>query len=414
MNRLRQAWIVLRKELRETSRDRRTLWTALVLAPIGAPVLFAVMMNLGIERGRSNADEPVQVAVAGASRAPELVAFLAGAGAQVLDLEPGAAVAPADVPAPPTPSPDPGEALARSAVQHHVARVALVIGRDFGARLREGRAAPVALIADSSDHKAEAARARVARWLAAYAGQIGAMRLQARGLDPALASALSIDEVDTATPAARALLMLGMLSYFILLATLVGGLHVAIDMTAGERERGSLESLLTLPVARSTLLAGKLAAACAFMVLALAITLAAFAVALPFVGLESLGMRANFTPSVVLRIFLVVLPFVPVGAALLTLVASFTRSYREAQTWLSFVLLVPTLPIVFASLYQIDLKPAYLLVPSLGQHLLITTLLRDEGLSARLWLLSAGASTVLAALLAWLALRLWRRESLLG
>lgn len=407
MRRVSQFLTIFAKEVRETLRDRRTLWTSLILAPIGAPILFAVMMSLGIERGRNGDQETVVVAVAGAAEAPELVTFLRSAGADVLDLDPGAGGG-ADARLPRT------EDVVRSALKHHLARVVVVIGPEYGKRLREGRPAPVSVYADSSDHKGERVRTRVARWLSAYGASIGAMRLQVRGLDPQLAAALVVDEVDVATPATRALLMLGMLSYFILLATLIGGLHVAIDMTAGERERGSLESLLTLPVSRATVLYAKLTAAAAFMALALAITLAAFGLALPFVGLESLGMRANYTPAVALRIFAVVLPFVPVGAALQTLVASFTRSYREAQTWLSVVLLVPTLPIVFASLYQVEPRPAYMLVPSLGQHLLITTLLRDEGLSLRLWLLSAAACAVLATLLTAVALRLWRRESLLG
>ncbi len=404
MRRLAQLWTVFRKEVLETARDRRTLWTALILGPIGAPLLFAAMMNLGIERGQSGQNEPVRVAVVGAAHAPGLVAFLASAGAELVDLDARAGAVPGAAPA----------EVARAALRKKLARVVLVVDPDYGREWRGARPAPLAVVSDSSDHKAEAARSRVLRWLNAYGARIGALRLQARGVNPELVSPLAVDEVDLATPATRALLMLGMLSYFILLATLVGGLHIAIDMTAGERERGSLESLLTLPVGRATLLFGKLLAACAYMTLALAITLTAFSLALPLVGLESLGMRANFGVGVAIRIFAVVLPFVPVGAALLTLVASFTRSYREAQTWLSFVLLVPTLPIVFASLYQIEPRPLYMLVPSLGQHLLITTLLRDEGLSPRLWLLSAAACAVLATLLSAAALRLWRREALLG
>lgn len=404
MMRLMQLWIVFCKEIRETGRDRRTLWTALILGPIGAPLLFAAMMNLGIERGQSGQNEPVKVAVAGAAYAPNLVAFLRTAGADLVDLDAAGVAGPGTTP----------DEVARHALKAKLARVVVVVGPDYGPAWREARPAPLSVVSDSSDHKAEGARARVERWLHAYGAGVGAMRLQARGVQPSLVSPLAVDEVDLATPATRALLMLGMLSYFILLATLVGGLHIAIDMTAGERERGSLESLLTLPVGRATLLAGKLCAACAYMTVALAITLTAFKLALPFVGLESLGMRANFGAGVALRIFVVVLPFVPVGAALLTLVASFTRSYREAQTWLSFVLLVPTLPIVFASLYQIEPRPLYMLVPSLSQHLLITTLLRDEGLSSRLWLLSAATCAVLACVLSLAALRLWRREALLG
>ena len=308
--RWRQFLVVLGKELTESARDRRTMLTALLLGPVGGPLLFAVMMSLGIERGQTDTREPARVAIVGEQYAPELTGYLVSAGAEVLTV-------------PPRPVLDGGAAAAaEDALKAKRARVAIVIGPEFGARLRAGKPAPLGIYADSSDHHAEGVRSRVLHWLNAYGSGLASTRLQVRGVSPELVTPFSIDEVDVATPASRALLMLGMLSYFILLATLIGGLHIAIDMTAGERERGSLEPLLALPVARSTLVLAKLAAACVYMTLALSITLLAFGLALPHVGLEALGMRANFGPAVAARIFLVVLPFVPVGAALLTLVAS--------------------------------------------------------------------------------------------
>ncbi len=393
-----QFFTVLLKELRESLRDRRTLWTALLLGPIGGPLLFTLMMSLGIERGQTDTREPARLVVVGADYAPELVGFLESNGAELRPVEAAG---------------DP-ERAARAALEAKAARVALVIEPQFESHLRAGTPAPLELLSDSSDRHADGVKARIARWLHGYGAALGAMRLQARGVSPDLVSPLSVDDVDTATPTRRSLVMLGMLSYFILLATLVGGLHIAIDTTAGERERGSLEPLLTLPVARATLVLGKLAAACVYMTVALVVTLAAFSVALPHVGLETVGMRANFGLPVSARIFLVVLPFVPVGAALLTLVASFTRTYREAQTWLSLVLLVPTLPIVVASLYQIEPEARYAIVPSLGQHLMITALLRGDGLPWPLWWLSLLSCTALASALAGVSLALWRRESLLG
>ncbi len=97
-------------------------------------------------------------------------------------------------------------------------------------------------------------------------------------------------------------------------------------------------------MARSALVGGKLLATCAYMCLSLAINLAAFVVVFQFVPLERLGMSANVGALTALEFFAICLPFVPLGAALMMLVASFTRSYREAQTYLTSVLLVPTLP----------------------------------------------------------------------
>ncbi len=114
----------------------------------------------------------------------------------------------------------------------------------------------------------------------AYGQQIGTLRLVANGVDPSLLRPLVVDELDVSTPASRSALMLGVLTYFLLFATLTGGLHLAIDTTAGERERKSLEPLLTLPVARASLMLGKMTATVCYMLASLALTLVAFAVAL--------------------------------------------------------------------------------------------------------------------------------------
>jgi sodium transport system permease protein len=195
---------------------------------------------------------------------------------------------------------------------------------------------------------------------------------------------------------------------------LMGGLYLAIDATAGERERGSLEALLSLPVPRSALVGGKVLATCAYMCLSLAISLTAFVCVFRFVPLERLGMSANLGPGTALAFFAICLPFVPLGATLMTLVASFTRTYREAQTYLTSVLLVPTLPIAFASIYSLKTESSLMLIPSLSQHLLMTSILRDDPIEPTDILVSAASALGLALLLFILTARHWRRETMLG
>ena len=216
------------------------------------------------------------------------------------------------------------------------------------------------------------------------------------------------------TPTGRAVVVLGFMTYFVLFSVLMGGLYLAIDSTAGERERGSLEALLSLPVARSALVGGKMLATSAYMCLSLAINLAAFVCVLRFVPLERLGMSANLGARTACEFFAICLPFVPLGAALMMLVASFTRSYREAQTYLTSVLLVPTLPIAFASIYSLKIKSSLMLIPSLSQHLLMTSILKDEPIAPLDAAVSASSALLLAALLFGLTARHWRRETLLG
>ena len=392
---MRAVLVVFLKELRENARDRRTLLSALVLGPLGAPLLFTVLMNVTLERSQQRAAQPLELAVAGGRYAPNLLAFLRQQGAHV--------------------APFAGDAAAAiEAVRARRQKLVLVVPANYAARLRAGEPAALQLVADSSDTSAAGDRVRAGALLRGYGSQLAALRLQARGLAPTLVQPVVVDDVDVSTPASRALLVLGMLSYFIVFATLMGGLYVATDATAGERERGSLEPRLTTPVARREIVFGKILATCAYMLLSLGLTIAAFAVSLAFVPLESLGMSANFGPRVALAVFGVMAPFVPFGAAIMTIVASFTRSYREAQSWLTAVLLVPTVPIIFAAIYQVPTRGALMWIPSLSQHLLINSLLRAEPLHAAHVALSAGTALVCGALLALLAARLYEREAILG
>jgi len=195
---------------------------------------------------------------------------------------------------------------------------------------------------------------------------------------------------------------------------LMGGMYLAIDTTAGERERGSLEPLLALPVTRDQLMLGKILAACLFMALSLSLSLVSFFIALKFMPLEQLGMTPNFGPDVLVKAFLLLAPFILIGASVMTLVASFTKSYKEAQTWLSVVLLAPTLPILVVSLLTLRPRFEFMFVPSLSQHLLLIDMVKNEPLNTTHVAISVSSTLIIGALLTWLCARLYRREGLLG
>jgi len=313
--------VVWLKEMRENLRDRRTLLSALLFGPLFGPLMFAVMIGLLLEKTANEFEEKVVVAVDGSSRAPNLIQFLEQNEIAVervrLDLD-----------------------SARAAVRDGRQDLVLLIPPEYPQRLRAGLPAPVQLVSDSADNRTGKYVSHVRALLGAYSSQLAASRLLARGVSTDVIRPVAIDEIDVSTPAGRALLVLGMMTYFILFAMLMGGLYLAIDATAGERERGSLEPLLTVPVERALLIYGKILATCCFMLLSLAITLAAFTVGLKLVPLEALGMSANFGPGVAVRVFLVAMPFVLLGASLMTVVASFTRTYKEAQSYLTLVLLI--------------------------------------------------------------------------
>ncbi len=386
---------VFRKEFIENLRDKRTLLSALLFGPLFGPLLFGFMVTRTLDQNVTEADVPVKITLAGAAHAPALAAFLAAHGMALTRAELG-------------------EEAARAAVRNGTASLVVLVPPGYGERLRSGQPAPVLLFADSSDSQTRKDVERTRELLAGYGSQIAQLRLQIRGIDPLIAQPLAVDDIDIATPSGRAVAVLGFMTYFVLFALLMGGLYLAIDSTAGERERGSLEALLTLPVARSALVGGKILATCAYMTLSLCITLVAFVVTFRFVPLEKLGMSSNLGWESAVLLFGICLPFVPLGAALMSFVASFTRSYREAQTYLTTVLLVPTLPIAFASIYSLKTRPSLMPIPSLSQHLLMTSVLRGEALAAADVLVSAATSLALAMVLIVFTARHWRRESMLG
>src|SRR5215469_5680412 len=392
---MRAILTVFAKEFRENLRERRTLLTALLLGPLLGPLLFAGGLSLRLERGAEEGERPVALAVAHAERAPNLLAFLR---------EHGVAVTPVDYDA----------AAARAAVRSTQHPLVLEVSADFAAHLAAGTPAPLLLYADSSDIAAAGDLARVRALIVQYGTLLRRLRIAARGIDPLVLTPLPVQDIDVATPATRSVLALGTLSYLVLLTMLMGGMYLAIDATAGERERGSLEPLLTVPVRRESLIFGKILATCAYMTLSLALTVTAFAIMLRFTGLERFGMSVNFGPGVALAVILYCLPLVPLGAALMTLVAASTRSYREAQTWLGLVLLVPTLPLAFAGVMGLRARLPLMAVPSLSQHFLLTSLLRAEPLPAAYVAMSVATTLALGAVLIALAGRLYRRERLLG
>ena len=167
-------------------------------------------------------------------------------------------------------------------------------------------------------------------------------------------------------------------------------------------------------MARASLILGKMTATVCYMLASLALTLAAFTIALKQMPLEQIGMSSTFGFATAAVAFLLLAPFAPLGAALMTTVASFTRTYREAQTYLTFVLLVPTLPLAFATLLNIEPEAKLMWIPSLSQHLLITTLIKDQPLDWGFVAISVASTLGAGAVLGWLAVRLYRREAILG
>ena len=387
---VRLALAVFRKELLDSLRERRAVVSAFLFGPLLGPVLFGVVINFAVSQQMDEALAPIAVPVLGGETAPNLAAHLA---THAIDVD---AV--------------PDQAALREAVRRGEVEVGVVVAEDFGAAFASGAPARVWVVQDSANSATRAAVGRVEAALRQYGRWVGAGRLVLRGVDPALAQPLAVLSDDVATPSGRAVILLGMMTYFLLFSILIGGVQVAIDTTAGERERGTLEALLTLPAPRASLVLGKFAATTVFMAASLALAIASFAEAASFLPLAEIGMATSLDAQGCLAIFGAMLPFAVLGAGLMMIVASYTRSFREAQTYTGIAMAVPPLPILLVLFNPMQASLPWMLVPSLSHHLLATAVIKGEAIDPAHALASAASTLALGAVAA--TIRRYRSEKL--
>lgn len=382
---MRLVGVVLGKELQDHLRDRRSVLTAL-LFPILGPALFAMMFT--VIAGWMREDRPLEISVVGAENAPNLIAFLKRAGAE-LD------TAPPDY---------------EQKIQDGELDVVLVIPEGYGEDFESARPAPVKMVVDNSRNSARVVIRRTQLILDAYAGTIANLRLLARGVSPELARPLDVEELDLATSEKRAANVLNMVPMFLLLAAFMGGMHLAIDATAGERERGSLEPLLVNPISRTALVVGKWIATVVATLVTVLLTLIGFKIAVGRVPLEDLGIRAQLDADQMAAMLLVLIPLSLMAAALQLLISTYARSFKEAQSYVQMLALIPIVPATLLSLSPIKPQLWMMGIPFLGQNLLVTDLMRGEGLDPTGLLLSlVGAVGVCVVCLA-AAIRLLGNE----
>jgi sodium transport system permease protein len=382
---------VFRKETRDNARDRRTLFRVFLFGPLLGPIIFAGMMNVVISTSLGSAAKPLDLPVAGAKHAPNLVAFLRAHHVHVES-------------APDDPA---------AAVKAGQADVVLTIPASYPGDFTAGRPAELDVVLDAASQSGAAPVRRLKKLLKAYSSRLASLRLLARGVNPAVNHPLAIVDHDVSTPTARGAMLLSMVPYFCLFATLMGGFYLAIDTTAGERERGSLEPLLGTAASRPSLMLGKLAATAFYSLCALAIAVVAFGIAIPTLPVARLGMQLNFGAVEALWVFAVCVPFVFLGAAGLTVIAAFSRSFKEAQAWMSFSLIVPVLPLIFVAVHPVHSQWWMMLIPSLSQDLLVMTIMKGAPVNYGFFALSIVSTLVIGGLLAAYAMRLYRREALL-
>lgn len=378
---------VIAKEVLDHLRDRRSLATAALMSLVGPLVMFVMFGQIGKSQ---NPDQPFVVPVAHAERAPNLIRFLERRGATVVE------------------APDDYEAQVRTGALE----MALVIPEDYPREIEKSEPAKLQLVHDSSRQKMVGALGRTQEILRQFGLQLQAVRLVARGVSPLLMQPLAVEPVDLATAASRAARVMGTMAMFVLIAAFMGGLSAALDTTAGERERGSLEPLLLNPVSAWVLVVGKLIGAQAAAWLVVLTTLAATAWSMGHLPLDA-GLRLQLDVRQSLMLTAILVPITLLGTALQLLIGIFSRTFREAQTYVSVLGLLPMLPGFYLMFNPGEMPTWAKAVPFLGQTILINGVLRGEAMSAAAFTLAAGGSLSLGLLFLVGVVHLLGRESVI-
>ncbi len=388
MTEIEKALRVARKEIRDHARDLRSVLSAL-LFPLLGPISLALMFH--VIASWESKDQAIELPVRGRANAPAMIAFFERQDVHVME-------APRDY---------------EARVRDGKLDVVVVVGDDFAETFAEGRPAPLSVVLDSSRTKAHARAMRVRRLLEAYGAQVGATRLLARGVAPELAAPIAAQEIDLATPERLAATILGSIPMFLVFAAFAGGMYVAIDVTAGERERGSFEPLLLCPVSRGALVTGKWLATVLAALLALAVSVAAFAVTVRVVPLESLGVKMRFGPAEIAQVLAAAAPLALFASALQMLLSTMAKSFKEAQTYLQLFLMLPFLPAVYLALAPVEPRLWMMTVPILGQDLLLSDVLRGETMGVGAFALAAAVSVALSAACLFVTARLFQSERII-
>lgn len=378
---------VLRTELVDHSRDRRSLFAAFAYALFG-PILVVVAMNFAVREAKR--DDTVTVAVYGAANAPTLVSELERRGFAVERREGEEAI------------PDLG-----------AAQVAIRIPADYATKWMAGRSAEITLYRDEARRASMQAAQRVAGAVRGFGSEVAQARLLARGVPAESVVPVTVTEANVAVTRVGTVLLANMLLYFFLLAPFFVGMSMAIDSTAGERERRSLRPLLAQPVTPWSLILGKWANATLFAVLGTGVTIVLGVTLLRFAPLEQLGVTMQLGPSVQLLMWLTLLPLCLAVSGCQVLMGLLAKNFKEAQTYIQLFSFLPVVMVVFTSFSGREPEGAQKLAPIIGHSDVLRRLVSEGSYDTGQALVVTAATLAIAAATLWYAQVKLRDERIL-
>jgi sodium transport system permease protein len=381
--------VVARKELTDGFRDRRATYTV-ILSSLFGPLLVAFMLNQ--LAGQQRAAQEIKIPIVGPQYAPVLVHWLQQqSGVEILD----------------------GPADAEAAVRERKQEIVLIIEKDFAEKFRDSRAASVKVVSDSTRESSEPKVKRLHSLLNRFNGEMASLRLMARGVSPVVASVLKVEDIEVSNAQQRAATIFNVIPIFLIAAAFTAGMQIATDATAGERERSSLEPLLINPVPRWQIIGGKWLAAAIASLGGMAATLLITAYVLSRLSLEDLGVRYHLGTAECTLLFIALAPMGLLAPAIQIYLACFAKSFKEAQSYMAFLVLAAVLPGLLATFYPVGDKPWIKPIPIIGQYAVSVDILGGKIPSPFVLLVSATGCVLFAVIFLSLATRLFSSEKII-
>lgn len=344
------------KEFLDSIRDKRSILAALFGA-LFAPIFFAVIMTFVLED--STSIDELYITVENQQQAPYLV-----------DLLEQSKIIHADMP-------ETGKTFELDGEEVEHSKITLTFDDDFAQKMERGENATVTLLADYSEKSAGEEIYRVKSVINSYQSQLVGMKLIARGVSPSLLNPINIEENDTSSPSSKSAMLLGMLGIMILVSVFVSSTNVAIDCSAGERERNSLELLMMQPVSTMQVVIAKTMNTAFFGAVGATLSIILTAIVIPFIPLHKAGMTFNFNFEIGITFWLLLLPLALFAAAFQLATAFHAKSFKEAQSYIQYTVMVPSFVIYMLEMVNYK-NPLLSYLPIVGQQQAMSQLIRGE------------------------------------
>ena len=384
--------IVAKKEFRDGVRDKRALLSAFFF-PLSAPLFIYFLLNAVIEM--SQVDETVSVPIYGADAAPGLIAYLTEAGIDVDHRDP--------------------QTLdeVKSQVADQTLDFALMIPEDFQDTMASYQPPDLLIVSDSSRNDVAAQVGQLRRVLNQYNQELISLRLIARGVSPKVTIGARPITIDVASDQKRTASVLNFIPIYVLMAAFVAGLGIAIDGTAGERERKSLEPLLINPIRPIDIIFGKWFASGTFALLGMLATLVLCLVAMFALPIEEIGLSFEISTKQALALLMVSLPVPYIAASLQILLGLFAKSFKDAQSYIGILVILPMVPVIIRQFMPFVTEPWMAGIPIFAQSVLMMDVLAGSGYSFLSLGVALVSGFVASALLCLVAARLLTTERMI-